>query len=435
MGEASSTVESAPEGAAFLQAVTEMARRRPIVTSRAIYNANGLKLLEGGVTVDGSLYDRLVRHRLSSPLDECLDSEPGVDGKVLRAAIECLIDPVGLFAATAPAGRVRRMMLEAVEAIPLPRPVAFQLTLLRANRPDLFDHSLRSALLCAHLVGEAGAPLHDITMAAAAGLLHDLGMLHIDPALLAPGQLLSGDERRPLYVHPLTGSMLIQRFHAYPREVARAVLEHHERLDGSGYPRGLVGDALSPLGRVLSLAELVTAMFDGRRRHPEQRVSLALRMNPRRYDPVLVRSIQRLLRTLPPPADASTVLVEEALHRLRLLSEHALQWHGTLEPLVAESEGDRRAVLLSVDEQVQSLQRMLYNAGVTPDQLERLGQDDTRDPAVRIELWALEQELQWHLRATANQLERRWRNAAAATPLPASLAEWLAQVRAIDQVG
>ena len=58
--------------------------------------------------------------------------------------------------------------------------------------------------------------------------------------------------------------MLLARFRDYPKEAVRAVLEHHELLDGSGYPRGLVGDAISPLGRLLSLAEVVTAMFDGR---------------------------------------------------------------------------------------------------------------------------------------------------------------------------
>ena len=147
------------------------------------------------------------------------------------------------------------------------------------------------AMLCAHLTREGGESLHDMTIAAAAGLLHDLGMLHIDPELLDGGKRLSGDQRRPLYAHPVTSSMLIERFQAYPQKVSRAILEHHEQLDGSGYPRGLAFDAISPLGRLLSLAEVVTAMFDGDRKYPEQRVSLLLRMSPYRYDPALVPSI------------------------------------------------------------------------------------------------------------------------------------------------
>ncbi len=435
MGEISSFSEPVAADATFLRAVTEMARRRPVVTSRAIYNDNGLKLLEGGVTVDGSLYERLVRHRLRTPLDECLDSEPSVSGKLLRGGVEELVTHSAFFAAMAPAGRLRSMLLEAVEAVPLPRAIGFQMTVLRESRPELFQHSLRAALLCGHLVREAGAPMHDVTMAAAAGLLHDLGMLNIDPALLMADQKLSGDDRRPLYAHPLTGSMLVQRFLVYPREVVRAVLEHHERLDGSGYPRGLAGDALSPLGRVLALAELVTAMFDGRRGHPELRVSLALRMNPGRYDPTLVRSVQRLLRTQSTPPEAATVLVEEVIHRLRLLAGLTRQWFELVQSLRAGEAPARVAVLDAVDAQVQSLQRMLFNAGITPEQLDCLGDDDTRDPAVRIELWALEKELQWHLRAIANQLQRRWRGDGPAQALPAPLDDWLATVRAMDQGG
>lgn len=433
MHDSSSSGVPLPDGTAFLQAVTEMARRRPIVTSRAIYNDNGLKLLEGGVTVDGSLYDRLVAHRLSTPLDECLDSEPGVGAALLQATAEALIDSGDFFAAMAPPGRVRRMMLEAVGAIPLPRPIAFQLTLLREGRADLFDHSTRAMLLCGHLVAAVGAPLHDITMAAAAGLLHDLGMLNIDPALLAPGQVLNGDERRPLYAHPLTSSMLVQRFHAYPREVGRAVLEHHERLDGSGYPRGLVGDALSPLGRVLSLAELVTALYDGRRRYPEQRVSLALRMNAGRYDAGLVRSIHQLLRTLPPPVHDAAVQIDAVLQRLRRLADLALRWDELATALHGAADAPRAAMLQAVDAQVRSLQRMLANAGVTPAQLDLLGPADRKDPSLGVELWALEQELQWHLRTIGNQLQRRWRGAGPARQLPGALTEWLAELRTLDQ--
>src|SRR4029077_1468056 len=140
-----------------------------------------------------------------------------------------------------------------------PRPVALHLDLARNSRPGVFTHSILMALLCAYLAGQSeGSTRDDVADAAAAGLLHDMGMLHIDPALLDADERLSGNRLNPVYVHPLTASMLVERCDAYPKAVARRAGEHPERLDGSGYPRALVDEAISPLGRIVALAEVVT---------------------------------------------------------------------------------------------------------------------------------------------------------------------------------
>ncbi|HEX7436441.1 MAG TPA: HD domain-containing phosphohydrolase, partial [Caldimonas sp.] len=313
----------------------------------------------------------------------------------------------------------------------LPKPVALHLTVARDNKPALFEHGILTGLLCAHLVREGGGMQHDMDMAAAAGLLHDLGMLHIDPALFDSGDPLSGDQLNPLYVHPLTSSMLMGRFVDYPKEVLRAVVEHHEQLDGSGYPRGLIGDAISPLGRLLSLAEVVTAMFDGGRQYPEQRVSLLLRINPRRYDPALVPSIERLLRALPPPVEDSGMPAAESVESLRRLDALLTDWRDAVTAMLPRLDTAGRSLVQSVSKQTDTLQRMLYEAGITPDQLGLIADDAANDPALRIELWALAQELQWQLRSTANQLQRRWRAGESKQAYPPLLAVWLDQVKGI----
>jgi hypothetical protein len=236
----------------------------------------------------------------------------------------------------------------------------------------------------------------------------------------------------PLYVHPLTASMVMMRFTEYPKEVVRAIVEHHERLDGSGYPRALTGDAISPLGRLLSLAEVVTAMFDGDRQYPEQRVSLLLRINPRRYDPTLVPSIHRLLRSLPPPPEGAGVPAAESVESLRRFDGLLTDWRSAVTTMLPRLSAKERRVLTPVNEQTDTLQRMLYEAGITPDQLGMVADDAASDPGLRVELWALAQELQWQLRATANQLERRWRIGDPKLTFPPLLAVWLDNVKALD---
>ena len=432
MNEVAASAPEAEPSPAFLHAVAELAMEQPVTTTQPIFNAQGIKLLEGGVKVDRGLYERLVSHRLSRPLDECVDAEPGVDARLLREAALAAMVQWPFFARMAPPGRTREIVLEAIAAVPLPKPIALHLTLAHDRRPALFAHSILMALLCAHLAREGGAVLHDIAEAATAGLLHDMGMMHIDSTLLDADERLSGERLNPVYVHPLTSSMLVGRFAEYPKQVVRAIVEHHERLDGSGYPRGLVGEAISPLGRMLSLAEVVTAMFDGEREHPEQRVSLLLRINPRRYDATLVPSIHRLLRAAPPPDGEAGAPPEQSIARLLRLSDELGRWRETARAIGPELDGAHAALLLSMNEQNATLQRMLYEAGVTREQLGALGDDVGEDAAVRVELWALAEELLWQLHAAANQLKRRWQATEPALPHPPALAVWLESVASLD---
>ncbi|MEO8835348.1 MAG: HD domain-containing phosphohydrolase [Caldimonas sp.] len=421
------------ETPAFVQAVADLGARREVKTSQPIYNAQGTKLLEGGVTIDQSLYDKLVSHRLSLPLDECIDAgSPGIDGQSLREAARAAIDRFPFFARVAPPDSAGKAVLDALVAMRLPKPVALHLMLARETRPALFEHGLLMALLSGYLVRASGAGRGEVTEAATAGLLHDLGMLHIPPGLLDSEERLSGDELKPVYVHPLTSSMLVDRFADYSKDIVRGIVEHHERLDGSGYPRGLAGDALSPLGRVLALAEVVTAMFDGQRRFPEQRVSLLLRINPRRYDAAHVARIHALLAVPPAPGDGDDIAAEPLLARLLKLIEVLARWRASSASIGGALEGAQAALFRSVDEQNATLQRMLYDAGVTADQLGRIAGEVGTDAALRIELWALAEELLWQLHAAANQLKRRWQAAEPDAPHPPELAAWFEAVVALD---
>nr|HET7859185.1 HD domain-containing phosphohydrolase [Caldimonas sp.] len=401
--------------------------------TQAIYNTQGLKLLEGGVAIDRTLYEKLFSHRLSLPLDECIDPGPGTDGESLAGSARAATLRHPFFSRVAPAGDSGRVLLDAIAQVRLPKPVALHLTLARETRRPLYDHGILMALLCAHLVRESGGSSAELRDAATAGLLHDLGMLHIAPELLDSEERLSGDELKPVWAHPLTSSMLVDRFAEYPKEIVRAIVEHHERLDGSGYPRGLAGDAIGALGRVLGIAEVVTAMFDGERRFPEQRVSLLLRINPRRYDAVHVAAIHRLLATAPAPVDDDAIDAGALVARLQRLTDVLAQWRAASAAIGAHVPSTQAALVRAVDAQNATLQRMLYDAGVTREQLAAIAGEVGGDAALRIELWAIAEELLWQLHAAANQLKRRWPATTSGVAHPDELVGWFDAVAALDE--
>lgn len=131
--------------------------------------------------------------------------------------------------------------------------VAFKLTVAREQRPALYTHGVVSALIALYLAAQAGWARPAVAEVATAGLCHDLGVLHLDPEMLRPGHRMSDEERRALYAHPVIAHRILEQQPAYGPAISRAVLEHHERIDGSGYPRGATGAQTSPAGRLLAV--------------------------------------------------------------------------------------------------------------------------------------------------------------------------------------
>ena len=140
--------------------------------------------------------------------------------------------------------------------------MACKLTVMRDARNALFQHSLEMMTVAVFLAIKSGMSEQDCAAVAAAALLHDLGVLHMDPAWHDPANKISGVGRTQLLAHPVTAMLIIREQNIYPRSVEQAVLEHHECMDGSGYPRRLRGEQISRLGQILLTAEVVAAFFE-----------------------------------------------------------------------------------------------------------------------------------------------------------------------------
>lgn len=97
-----------------------------------------------------------------------------------------------------------------------------------------------------------------------AGLLHDVGKLAIPEAILAKPGRLDAAETELMKAHVSLGHSLLVRCRGIPVEAAEAALRHHEYLDGSGYPDGVAGAALSPVVRVVTVADIFSALTEPR---------------------------------------------------------------------------------------------------------------------------------------------------------------------------
>lgn len=123
-------------------------------------------------------------------------------------------------------------------------------------------HSLAVAELVRRLCVESGFQAEHGWLYEA-GLLHDIGKVLMPSSLLLGRKALTPAERRAVEAHVVyTGQIL--KYYRYSPAVIKACEQHHERLDGSGYPRGLMGEQLSTGGRLIAVADVFSALVSPR---------------------------------------------------------------------------------------------------------------------------------------------------------------------------
>lgn len=417
----------------FTHAVAELGERQSVVAHCAIFNEKGIKIVEKGAAIHLGLYERMMQHRLSAPIEDCVSSSDTVTGKSLRASAENCLNEIPFFSRLAPDTKSRALLLDAIETLPLPAPVAFQLTIARDVRPEIYLHLIRTALIAAWLSKTPLLSRFDVSMACAAGLLHDIGMLHVDPLLLQPKHTLNAAQHRQLYAHPIISTMLIERHHQYPKEVVRAIREHHEYMDGSGYPKHLNAETISPLGKLLSLSKVVAAMFSPERDAPELRLSVLLRMNTHRYDNTLTLQIIRVLQS---QSDSQTARLDHLINPVELLlsiNEVLVKWPAELlqHP---DSSTTQRNNLEQLGTQVFKIQRALAQVGAASNQLAYLGHE-ALDNGLLNEMTLITREAGWQLRTVARQTRSRWPTTPGVA-YPTLLKTWLDNVdTVISKIG
>ena len=401
----------------YVRSITEMGDSHEVVTSQAIFTRNKIKLIDKGVRVNSALFERLVSHKLIPQIDQCLSVEGGVSQDTLKKrAIELLDQDPGLAGLRGDA-KIRNRILYAFSEIPLVAPMAFKLTVARNQRPDVYDHSIRIALVALFLaIKSSSFSVQELATLAAAAVFHDIGILHVPPELLKKGRRLARAERHHLYAHPITGFLILREFPEYHPEISRTVFEHHERLDGSGYPRGLKQEGICLGAQILMLAEAANAIFE---RSPKAqnltKFSVLLRLNQKKFNTELSACLLALVQDM--QTDKSQTdeqasafpSITSLRPRLVDVARVVLDWQATSLKCRGASEDTRTDVplLTIIDERITDLQRMLLPAGFDVSDPGGLFDMLQEDMEAMTELDFLLGEVRWQLLEVLHEVHRR----------------------------
>lgn len=134
---------------------------------------------------------------------------------------------------------------------------------LKVKDRESRQHNMRVARLCVHIGRQLSMSAAELRVLARAGLLHDIGKVGIPDAVLGKHSALDESEWTLMRCHPEMGLNLLDRAGQSSREVL-AVLYHHERLDGSGYPYGLTSDSIPLEARIVAVADTFDALTSDR---------------------------------------------------------------------------------------------------------------------------------------------------------------------------
>ncbi|HWB54394.1 MAG TPA: HD domain-containing phosphohydrolase [Tepidisphaeraceae bacterium] len=194
--------------------------------------------------------------------------------------------------------------------------VSRAVTTLVLNDPTSFSHLFTAShhdfYTATHMVNVATwmVPLayalghHDVdelNHICQAGILHDIGKMQIPAEILNKSAKLSDDEWQQIRRHPEDGCEYLKQFgHIHPM-VFTVTRQHHERLDGSGYPDKLVGDQIDPISRICAVVDSFDAMtafrpFKQKTMSVAQAMDIIISETPLKYDPAVVDAWVNLLR-------------------------------------------------------------------------------------------------------------------------------------------
>lgn len=236
-----------------------------VLAAHDICNAQGQIIIKKGALIDRSMAERITRFKLLAPLEDSIVIDNELTTETLAECFEVFLQSdasTAWFYQTYGEARVLRQLCERVCSQPIIRQ---KLTVMSLVTPDLFEQAMFCAWF-AYLIGIRSEGLSASPAASpddlfVAGMLHDLGVIHIPPDIINKIESLTPEETNQLHVHPVIGYNILKDMPGISKMTARAVLEHHENLDGTGYPRAMPAQKLTHEGQLLNLLDSTSLLY------------------------------------------------------------------------------------------------------------------------------------------------------------------------------
>ncbi len=412
--------------APYIKQITDLGDTQKVVAAEDICNDKGVSLVKKGAQIDSALYDRLVQHKLLRPIDYSVSVENPVTPLSLVTEAKRLLSHEAELVRAVDSRFIQRDLLPILGGVHLEPQLSFKLTLCREQAHSRFQHMLRITLISLYVAAHLRWTTNDRIELATAALFHDLGEMHLDPSLFN-GQPLDLAQRRQLFSHPTIAYLILKEFSAYHPRVSMAVHQHHERLDGSGYPKGLSGDEVLPAARVIGASELlaVIRLEPGRSESRLFSITEILSFNAGKFGNELmlplIDAAKRIKVDDTPVADGTLVSKSDLQSRMNLLHEYLKE----ADKLDAAASNDMTAFISKQLCRISEMaNRCCANLHTSEDLIAIIGDDKI----ALSEVDALVREMIYLVQSTAREAIRRWIKDDSVSHEHDPLVKWLIKV-------
>jgi HD-GYP domain-containing protein (c-di-GMP phosphodiesterase class II) len=302
----------------------EVNKKRPVVTTQDIFNQQGVLLLAKGANLDEKRSQVLLQHKLVKPLEHCIGIANSLDGDQLYSYLNKFAQSLpGLYAVTSNESYQKTLRIACMFYGKYPL-LKQNLTVMALRARDLYFQGLYSALAGVAIAKKLNLSLQDIETTFIAALFHDIGFLYLAPQLREKKEGFSVNEWKALQAHPLIAQRFLNIVPGLPKEIGEAIVDHHERIDGTGYPRHLFGDKISLVSQIIAAIDNIIFNYNRYQdygAHAHSMLLAALKFSDNIYFESVYDAATVLFKEAPPPKEDLLKLpsVENLLNRQKKL--------------------------------------------------------------------------------------------------------------------
>ncbi len=247
----------------YVDHLAEVNKTNQVLTTEDICNDKGMIIVPKGTPITPDVAEKIARFKLLAPLENSVNLDKTITPKRLHhdiTKINAAYQKLGA-SSIAPINDKLKKQCMAYGNYPL---LSQKLTVMAERLPRVYKDSLLTSVLALQLADELNMDQESTTTVFLGAQMHDAGLLNISPELVHKTGRLTTDEWKTIQGHVAIGRYFLDLIPGLPKKAGRAVFEHHERIDGTGYPLGKTAEKICLESQVIAAADAANAIYHQR---------------------------------------------------------------------------------------------------------------------------------------------------------------------------